>query len=386
MLLAMDRDIQAYSDHWMYRPHPFLGFSPTPTFRLDHPSLKVSVNSLGFRGADISTRKADNTVRIFCLGGSSTWGFHLNEGQTWPDRLRDQLGASFPNRVEVINAGVPGYTTFQSLINFQTSILDHDPDIVIVYHVWNDLKYWPELSPDRNFSDTFLAKDLHEPGTWTRLFHSFHSLVLARAAMRKLNGSSGEPSPQVRPARRNLSYGRDIYRRNLLNLLATAKANGVRVMLANELTLIRPDTTSAEDRSIMWFLPKPAMIRALDEADQVLRELAAGSSDSDVTFVDVRRQVPANLENLMDHIHPTATGCTLLGASFARALMDWGMAPVDWSSGGRPQASDDTPCSEGSGWERTESSNVVGRTTRRPKDESTESTNVHVVLAGSESH
>ena len=40
--------------------------------------------------------------------------------------------------IEVINAGVPGYTSWETLINFQFRVLDIEPDLIIIYHGTND--------------------------------------------------------------------------------------------------------------------------------------------------------------------------------------------------------------------------------------------------------
>jgi len=39
---------------------------------------------------------------------------------------------------EVLNASVPGYTTYQGLVWLRTQLLDLKPDIVVVYFGWND--------------------------------------------------------------------------------------------------------------------------------------------------------------------------------------------------------------------------------------------------------
>lgn len=323
LLFATHQDVAAFdADFRWYRSDPFLGFVLTPGMQLNHPSLKFRTNALGFRGAEINAKKAPGTVRIFCLGGSSTWGFMLNDGQTWPDALQRQLRLQYPGRrIEVVNAGVPGYCTFQSMINLQTRILDYQPDLVIVYHVWNDLKYWAEVTPSRNFAQTFLARDMSPPTFWDRLLHHSRLYILVGLVRRKVTTRfpGGEPVPLISRPDPDLSYGEQVYRRNLINIVATAKANGVRVILSNEATLVKSTSSPDEDRRIMWFLPKPKLIRAFDDADAILRDVAAAEG---VRFVDVRGAVPSNLETEMDQTHPTAKGCALIGEVLAHAIRD----------------------------------------------------------------
>ncbi len=67
------------------------------------------------------------TLRVVCFGDSSTFGIGARMQDTWPAQLQDMLAedanrgtpaspeVSGARRVEVINAGVPGYTSYQGL-------------------------------------------------------------------------------------------------------------------------------------------------------------------------------------------------------------------------------------------------------------------------------
>ena len=90
-----------------------------------------------YRGRAVSRAKA-NMFRILCLGGSTTWGHHLEAQQTWPRMLEAQL-TEIGYDVEVINAGRPWYTTVHSITNYATQMRYYNPDVVIVMHGVNDL-------------------------------------------------------------------------------------------------------------------------------------------------------------------------------------------------------------------------------------------------------
>jgi lysophospholipase L1-like esterase len=77
-------------------------------------------------------------VRIVCLGGSTTWGHGVGAEGTWPAILEKNL-RSRGYDAEVINAGVPWYTTAHSLINYTLQIRRLEPDVVIILHGINDL-------------------------------------------------------------------------------------------------------------------------------------------------------------------------------------------------------------------------------------------------------
>ena len=53
--------------------------------------------------------------------------------------LEDFLNSSFDSpRFEVINAGTPGWTSAESLINLQFRLLELNPDMIIIYEAVND--------------------------------------------------------------------------------------------------------------------------------------------------------------------------------------------------------------------------------------------------------
>ena len=110
-------------------------YKSTPSTNKKNP-----VNSLGFRGPEILEKKP-RTIRIICLGSSTTYGTGLDYGDTYPAILQKKLNEIFRDgRYEVINGGQPGLNVAQitSLIKYE--ILALKPDIVFVMNINNNLK------------------------------------------------------------------------------------------------------------------------------------------------------------------------------------------------------------------------------------------------------
>jgi len=72
-------------------------------------------------------------LRLLCLGDSCT-RIALG-GVPFSRLLEEQLG---PDSVEVWNAGLPGYSSYQGLTWLRSQLLAFEPDLVIVYFGWND--------------------------------------------------------------------------------------------------------------------------------------------------------------------------------------------------------------------------------------------------------
>src|SRR5690242_15673527 len=72
-------------------------------------SADIRINSLGFRGAEISPAKKPGVARVLFLGDSFTFGHGLGETETLPYLVGRELEAKYPGKYEVMNGGVYGY-------------------------------------------------------------------------------------------------------------------------------------------------------------------------------------------------------------------------------------------------------------------------------------
>ncbi|CAI8181141.1 MAG: Uncharacterised protein [Candidatus Nitrosopelagicus brevis] len=105
-------------------------------------SETLSINSLGFRGDEISESKPENTFRIFMLGGSTMFGHGAtSDDTTIPGYIQNMLEEKSHNyEIQVINAGIQGADSFDEVNILETKILQLNPDLVIIYDGWNDLR------------------------------------------------------------------------------------------------------------------------------------------------------------------------------------------------------------------------------------------------------
>lgn len=111
-----------------------------PNLDVTFQKVPVITNSLGLRGKEISINPPKNTFRIALLGDSFAFGWGVTQNKIFAQRLEDNL-----NRIsqgnptfEVINLGVPGYSTFQEVEKLKIKGLCLKPDAVLVYFVQND--------------------------------------------------------------------------------------------------------------------------------------------------------------------------------------------------------------------------------------------------------
>ena len=151
-------------------PHPSRFWCLTPSNRA------TEVNAQGFRGPVISREKPENVYRIFCLGNSCTFGVGCDYRQTFSARLQAMFDASVGrNRVEVVNAGVPGYSSLQEWRYLKEDIIHFEPDMVIVQYGEND----EEGGNDRRHHPSPLFFHLFPVLSKAKLFQAGYALTFA---------------------------------------------------------------------------------------------------------------------------------------------------------------------------------------------------------------
>lgn len=127
---------------------PISEFSPTLGWRTrpggsqrivrEDFEVTVAINSLGLRGPEIPYEPAPLRRRLAIMGDSFAHGYYAEEPQTLRGRLAEALS---PCRVDVLNAGGPGYSTDQEWIFYDEEIRKYRPSEVVVLFYYNDLEF-----------------------------------------------------------------------------------------------------------------------------------------------------------------------------------------------------------------------------------------------------
>ncbi len=100
------------------------------------PNCDKYINSMGFRDKEFPEEK-QRRYRLFVLGDSCAAGHQLPPEKTYCSYLEKLLNRKNMD-YEVINAGVPGYTSFQGLRYSRIIMKKYDPDLIIVCYGVND--------------------------------------------------------------------------------------------------------------------------------------------------------------------------------------------------------------------------------------------------------
>lgn len=100
----------------------------------------ANINSLGFRGPEVTVPKPAGRFRVAVIGDSVTMGWGVNDEETYSAQLEQRLHLRFPNRdLDVVNLGVGGYNTRQQVTLLKRYISRLQPDLVLLGFYSNDV-------------------------------------------------------------------------------------------------------------------------------------------------------------------------------------------------------------------------------------------------------
>jgi len=149
-------------------------FSPKPNQTINYKHGVLKINSLGFRGEEISPVKPDSTYRIALLGGSV--GFNGYSDSTTIIGFVEQLLEESINKekytnMETINAAVPGYISTQEMLVLILKLVDLKPDLVIIFDGVND---WSPFLTETRIGYPVLFSNLEKaiaPSSFAKVFN-----------------------------------------------------------------------------------------------------------------------------------------------------------------------------------------------------------------------
>ncbi|MFN9718592.1 MAG: hypothetical protein ACK58L_07860 [Planctomycetota bacterium] len=106
---------------------------------IDQKPISVQINSMGCRGDEIQPLTPKDTYRILVLGDDSICGLSVPENETVSARMKQFLSKSISTKLEIINAGVPGYCPLLCCIRYQHELFRLKPDLVILHVDMTDI-------------------------------------------------------------------------------------------------------------------------------------------------------------------------------------------------------------------------------------------------------
>ncbi|MEO0538582.1 MAG: hypothetical protein AAF215_32565 [Cyanobacteria bacterium P01_A01_bin.123] len=280
---------------FIYCPHPFTNWSLNPAFE-NQEGQRIHTKE-GFRRTDREPstvafcHENPDAYKIYCVGGSSTYctGIFDNR-QVWPHILQTKLRSQEANQpLSVINGGVGGWSTIQSLVRLSTWGPLLKPDLLIVYQVKN------EFTPMFNgrASETTVFPDY--ANVMAQISDVMGSSLVGRvSSWQKINdGISSVYVNRLQNGSKNLGRLDSEFVDGILNrfeiITQTAKIWDAQVMLVPEIVASGPYK------------------KAVDQVGDRLQNLA--DRFDHVHFWDPRPLMPTGQNYFLDKMHLSSQGC-----------------------------------------------------------------------------
>lgn len=195
-------------------------------------------NSLGLRGAEPALDTAPSQLRVAAFGNSCTFGWRLNEPDTYPEQLERILNqGALSTEVSVFNCGVPGYSSYQGWKFMQEYIPILKPHYVTICYGWND--HWAagfDIEDKKQQSPPQWVLDIQNVATESYLYRATKYLLLSKS----------EKSREYTYNRESPTYrvSLDDYRDNLRSMINYCLSQNIRPII---LTAPIPDIEPGVD-------------------------------------------------------------------------------------------------------------------------------------------
>jgi lysophospholipase L1-like esterase len=286
------------------------------------PALE-GVNRLGFRGPELPAEKPPGRFRILIVGDSIAW-----DADGFVTGLESRFRTEFHGNVEVFNASVPGYTTFQERVFLGRLIAPVAPDVVLLEYCLNDNhRFLHRLTEDGGWLLTPEARATLLPegdgvaarvARWSYLAFEIKKRLLA---LQRRSGSvhPWESEPDFGPAWKEETWPAE----------------------RAEILAIQAETRAADARLLVLAVPyepqlEPSLLaRERDLALAPQAHLASVCRDAAIPFLDLApafesaRTAHPSEPLFRDRVHLTAAGHAVAAAALRDRLCAERLLPAD---------------------------------------------------------
>ena len=279
----------------------------------------IRINRRGFRGDEIEAEKKPGQARILFLGGSQVFDYR---GGGWPAMVGDELRLA-GHDIDVINAGVPGHSTFDSLGKLVTDAWTLKPDIIILCQAWNDIKYFAWLSPEKPYRGFAPRTSVSWQIDWRLYPHGIDRVLSSSAIYRQFRWRIGQFLYSYEGDERGdydvgetlakdiTQWGPPQYRLNLALIAELSEAIGAELIFCKQAHLAVIGGTGKDQEAAQQYGVKnarvshEALMRGFEFTYAIIDEIAA---DRNIKIIDMNDRLSGRKEYFHDGIHFSPAG------------------------------------------------------------------------------
>ncbi len=316
-------------------PHPYLPYIykkgvRTTQEKANYPNNKnylfpaLKTNNFQFLNCehgdrDIITPKPKNLIRINCLGASTT-AHYVRENDknfSYPLELERILKTRYQNKnLEVNNCAQGGYNSADILVRSALRIIDTEPDYVIIYHAYNDIKSY--------LTEDFVSDYSHSRKNLADSYWKFYlSNFLPEIPLNFYNYLKNKflPGSNIRHSLLNVigkgkfnintdySKGLNTYERNMKSIISLYKSINTKIILCTYSLYLYDEIKNNKLHKLYDEIVK--------KENEIIRGLA---KKLQTEIVDADLLIEKNKENFVDSVHYSKHGMSLLAKEISKKI------------------------------------------------------------------
>ncbi len=293
--------------------------------------LVWEINAKGYRGPNFEAEKSDGTIRIIVYGGSATFDTKSTQGENWPHRVQEKLRKAGFLNVEIINAGVIGHTALESVGRLFTEGYTFQPDFVLMYNGWNDIKYFSSsktalrtLVPSLggfdprihygNIVDRWLSEGSHLYTVLRRIYYKT-KLKMGKEGMRKADDTRYSIATLNPIGFRQYQLAMEVF-------VDLARNIGAEPILMTQARLVYGSKvlTPEQQKRVDYHhvgLSHEALVKTFDRLDAIVRKVSA---EKETILIDASAHLSGKDWAFDDHVHVVPKGSDALAQLVADQL------------------------------------------------------------------
>lgn len=322
-------------------PHPYLPFIYKKNFEgpsseklnynlnNNYYSANLKTNNMGFYNGesgnrDIKTPKPKDLYRINCLGGSTTGNYFFFEKKniSYPIALEKILKNKLNTQIEVNNCAEGGYNSADILVRFALQIIDTKPDMIVLYHAYNDVRSY--LTP--NFNSDYSHSRINLGNIYWQLkiglalsfipIKFFNYLVNSwfpynmRNSLQDMISKEKINFNEINTDK-DISEGLNVYERNLQHIIDLCKANDIKVVLSTYCFNLHEKVKNDNVHKIYEII--------VNKENTIVKKLA---TKNDIIFVDSASRIPKENDLFVDTVHFSPKGMEYLARIISEKILE----------------------------------------------------------------
>lgn len=282
-------------------------------------STHVRTNNFGYRDSNFYENENFN-YKIACIGDSITFGFGVNEEDSFPKIVESYLRNRYGKEsIRVYNMGIPGKSSLGGKLLLMEDALKFKPNLVVVQFALNDINYDITENSIRNPSNILLQK---------------LRLLLSNSAIIACIAQYTDPKSIKSVNNKNKIFSAYSFKDNIRYIINKSRENGAKVILLTTYVPFNFDLLYEYNDSILSLCDEDNEIKCLNlkedfESQPISEQSLKEFDEGDNWIKDIGKLAGMELKSsnfketrlfYFELFHPNAEGHNIIAKSLINSI------------------------------------------------------------------